>query len=170
MQSLKFSLPLPRENKNKKNVLNFCTSFHTFSKSMSRMQRMFFVLWLACKKVELQGGLGLRSIAKSMRQQTSSGRCSAISRSIHKRKTCSFRAGNDLSNDILVLKIDWQMTLQCLWRCRAASVFDQSWNRCVGKLRANAVQPFLARFTKARSFRRYLRFENRLKNDAGVPV
>ena len=50
MQSLKFSLPLPRENKNKKNVLNFCTSFHTFSKSMSRMQRMSLVLWIARKK------------------------------------------------------------------------------------------------------------------------
>ena len=105
---------------------------------------------VACKKVELQSGLGLQSIAKSMRRQTSSGRCSAVSRSIHKSKTCSFRAGKDLSNDILVLKIDWQMTLQCLWRCRAASVFDQSWNRCVGKLPANAVQPFLARFTKAK--------------------
>ena len=182
------------------------------------MQRMSLVLWIACKKVELQSGLGLQSIAKSMRRQTSSGRCSAVSRSIHKSKTwvvqsrqrsfqwylgfenqstndaavpltlaalslwsiaksmrrqtssgrcsavsrsihksktCSFRAGTDLSNDILVLKIDWQMTLQCLWRCRAASVFDQSWNRCVGKLRANAVQPFLARFTKAK----YVRLE-----------
>ena len=117
---------------------------------MSRMQRMSFVLWIACKKVELQSGLGLRSIAKSMHRQTSSGRCSAVSRSIHKSKTCSFRAGKDLSNDILVLKIDWQMTLQCLWRCRAASVFDQSWNRCVGKFRANAVQPFLARLIKAK--------------------
>ena len=180
---------------------------------MSRMERMSLVLWIACKKVELQSGLGLQSIAKSMRRQTSSGRCSAVSRSIHKSKTwvvqsrqrsfqrylgfenqmtndaavpltlaalslrsipkwmrrqtssghcsavsrsihkikiCSFRAGKDLSNDILVLKIDWQMTLQCLWRCRAASVFDQSWNRCVGKL-----QPFLARSTKAK----YVRLE-----------
>ena len=117
---------------------------------MSRMQRMSFVLWIACKKVELQSGLVLRSIAKSMRRQILSGRCSAVSRSIHKSKTCSFRAGKDLSNDILVLKIDWQMTLQCLWRYRAASVFDQSWNRCVGKFRANAVQPFLAWFTKAK--------------------
>ena len=25
---------------------------------MSRMQRMSFVLWIACKKVELQSGLG----------------------------------------------------------------------------------------------------------------
>ena len=117
---------------------------------MARMQRMSLVLWMACKKVELQSGLGLQSIAKSMRRQTSSGRCSAVSRLIPKSKTCSFRAGKDLSNDILVLKINWQMTLQCLWRCRAASVFDQSWNRCVGKLRANAVQAFLARFTKAK--------------------
>ena len=182
---------------------------------MSRMQRMSLVLWIACKKVERQSGLGLQSIAKSMLWQTSSGRCSAVSRSIHKSKTCiwvvqsrqrsfqwylgfenrstndaavpltlaalslrsiaislrrqtssgrcsavsrsiynskicSFRAGRDLSDHILVLKIGWQMTLQCLWRCRAASVFDQSWNRCVGKLRANAVQPFLARFTKAK--------------------
>ena len=117
---------------------------------MSRMQRMSFVLSIACKKVKLQSGLGLRSIAKSMRRQTSSGRCSAVSPSIHKRKTCSFRTGKDLSNDILILKIDRQMTLQCLWRCRAASVFDLSWNRCVGKLRANAVQPFRARFTKAK--------------------
>ena len=50
----------------------------------------------------------LRSIAKSMRRQTSSGRCSAVSRSIHKSKTCSFGAGKDLSNDILVLKNDWK--------------------------------------------------------------
>ena len=170
---------------------------------MSRMQRMSVVLWIACKKVELQSGLGLQSIAKSflvrfskakhvhleqekifptissfwkwidnwrcsasdasglslqsfaksMRRQTSSGRCSAVSRSIHKSKTFSFRARKDLNNDILVLKIDWQMTLQCLWRCRAASVFDQSWNRCIGKLRANALQPFLARFTKAKHAR-----------------
>ena len=154
---------------------------------MSRMQRMSLVLCVACKKVELQSGLGLqsiaksmrrqtssrrcsavsrsihksktwvvqsrkrsfqwylgfenrstndaavpltlaalslRSIAKSMRRQTSSGRCSAVSRSIHKSKTCSFRAGKDLSNDILVLKIDWQMTLQCLWR--SSSGFSSS--------------------------------------------
>ena len=76
------------ENKNKiKNVFNFCTLFHTFSKSMSRMQRMSLVLSIACKKVELQSGLSLQSIAKSMRRQTSSGRCSAVSRSIHKAKT-----------------------------------------------------------------------------------
>ena len=73
---------------------------------MSRMERMSFVLWIACKKVKLQSGLGLRSIAKSMRRQTSSGRCSAVSRAIHKSKTCSFRTGKDLSNDSLVLKID----------------------------------------------------------------
>ena len=36
---------------------------------MSRIQRMSLVLWIACKKVELQSGLGLQSIAKSMRQQ-----------------------------------------------------------------------------------------------------
>ena len=89
-----------------KKVFNFCTSFHTVSKSMSRMQRKSLVLWIARKKVELQSGLGLRSKGKSMRRQTSSGRCSAVSRSIHKSKTCSFRAGKDLSNDILVLKID----------------------------------------------------------------
>ena len=119
---------------------------------MSRKQRMSLVLWIACEKVELQSGLGRQSIAKSMRRETLSGRCSAVSCSIHKSKTCSFRAGKDLSDDILVLKIDWQMTLQCLWRF-AASVFDQSWNRCVGKLWANAVQPFLARFTKAKHAR-----------------
>ena len=100
------------ENNKKKNVFNFCTSFHTSSKSMSRRQRMSLVLWTACKKVELRSGLGLQSIAKSMRRQTSSGRCSAVSRLIHKSKTCPFRAGKDLSNDILVLKINWQMTLQ----------------------------------------------------------
>ena len=114
MQSLKFSLPLPGR-KLKKNVFNFCTLFHTFSKSMSRMQRMSLVLWIACKKLELQSGLGLQSIAKSMRRQTSSGRCSAVSRSIHKCKT---------------------------W----------------------VVQ------SRQRSFQWYLGFENRLTNDAAVPL
>ena len=88
-----------------------------------------------------------------MRRQTSSGRCSGVSRLTHQSKTCSFKVGKDLFNDILVLKIDRQMTLQCLWSWRAASVFDQSWNRCVGKLRADAVWPFLARFTKAKHAR-----------------
>ena len=88
-----------------------------------------------------------------MHRQTSSGRSSAVSRSIHKSQTFSFRAGKGLSNDILVLKIDWQMTLQCLWRCRAASVFDQSRNRCVGKLPEGAVSPFLVRFTKPKHAR-----------------
>ena len=38
----------------------------------------------------------------------SSKRCSAVSRSIHKSKTCtcSFRAGKDLSSDIFGLKVD----------------------------------------------------------------
>ena len=43
-----------------------------------------------------------------MRRQTSNGRRSAVARPIHKNKTCSFRAGQDLSNDILGLKLDWK--------------------------------------------------------------
>ena len=122
--------------------------------------------------------LSLRSIANSMRRHISSRRCSALSCLIYKSKAWSFRAGKDLSNDILVLKIDRQMTLQCLWRCRAASVFDQSRNRSVGKLRADAVWLFLARFTKAKYarleqekiFPATFGFEHRPKNDAAVPV
>ena len=104
-----------------------------------------------------------------MRQQTSSGRCWAVSHSIHKRKTCSFWPGKALSNDILVLKIDRKMTPQCLWRCRAASVSDQWRNRCVGKLRADAVRPFNSQkknilvYNRKRYFQRQGRFENRLK-------
>ena len=66
------------------------------------------------------GDAGLTRIARTSRSspamhvETSnrSRRSSAVSRSIHKSKTFSFRAGKGLSNDILVLKIDWQMTLQ----------------------------------------------------------
>ena len=104
-----------------------------------------------------QGWLTDRSheqvVTRHVETSNRSGRSSAVSRSIHKSKTFSFRAGKGLSNNILVLKIDWQMTLQCLWRCRAASVFDQSRNRCVGKLREGAVSPFLVRFTKAKHAR-----------------
>ena len=88
-----------------------------------------------------------------MRHQISSGRCLAVSPSIHKSEGCSFRTGKDLSNDILVLKIDWKMILKCLGRCRAASVFDQSRNQCDGKLWPEAVRPFLVRFPKAKHTR-----------------
>ena len=113
---------------------------------MFRMQRMSLVLWIACKNVELQSGLGLQSFAKSMRRQTSSGRCSAVSRSIPKSKTWVVQSRqrsfqwylgfeNRSTNDAAV-----RLTL-------VASVFDQSRNRWVDKLRAGAVQPFLVWFT-----------------------
>ena len=48
-----------------------------------------------------------------MRRQTSNGHRLAVSCPIHKNKTCSFRSGQDISNDMLGLKIDWKMTPQC---------------------------------------------------------
>ena len=116
---------------------------------MSRMQRMSLVLWIACKKVELQSGLGLQSIAKSMLRQTSSGRCSAVSRSIHKSKTWVVQSRqrslqwylgfeNRSTNDAAV-----PLTLSAL----SHSEIDVSANF------AGAVQPFLVRFTKAKHAR-----------------
>ena len=113
---------------------------------MSRKQRTSLVLWIARKQVELQSGLGLQSFTKSMRRQISSGRCSAVFRSIHKssRKRSFQRhldCENRLTNDAAV-----PLTL-------VASVFDRSRNRWVGKLRAGAIQPFPVRFTKAKHAR-----------------
>ena len=62
----------------------------------------------------------IRSIAKSMRRQISNGRRSAVSRPIHKNKTCSFRSGQGLSNDIMGLKIDREMTPQCQFKFTGA--------------------------------------------------
>ena len=47
-----------------------------------------------------------------MRRQTSNDSLLAVFCPIHKTKTCSFRSGKDLSNDILGLKIDCKLTPQ----------------------------------------------------------
>ena len=126
-------------------------------------------------------GRSLRSIAKSMRRQTSSGRCSAVSRSIHKTKTCSFRAGNDLSNDILVLKIDWQTTLQWFWHCSDSDAAEGPQSSINREIDASAIfeRTLLSQFTKAKHARIQQEkifpaissvWELTKKNDAAVPV
>ena len=84
---------------------------------MSRLQRMSLVLWIACKKVELQSGLAVfnqwrnRCVGK-LRADAVQPFLVQFTKAKHARleqeKILLF------SNDISVLKIDRQMTLQCL--------------------------------------------------------
>ena len=115
-----------------------------------------------------------------MRWQTSGRRCSAVSRSIHRSETCSFRAGKALFNDILVLNIDWEMTLQCLWRYRAAERPPSSINgeidgsatferNLFGRLSRFAKEKH-ARLEQEKIFPTTSSVWQSTGNDAGVPV